>query len=195
MAIIDPTHGWVNDLEVGTDIQLGPDANLGDVTTSTAFFTDAVDYLIVLGNSIESEDATFTHNIDINLVPQGTGKVNFAYATANTFAYFDASKNLVSTAALTNGQILIGSTGAAPVAATLTAGAGIGIVNAAGSITISATAGGPEIEQIVTDTGGPVLPVLNSVTITGGDNITTNGLGNVLTVSVDGCTTNSLLYV
>lgn len=39
----------------------------------------------------------------------------------------------------TNGQIIIGSTGAFPVAATLTAGTNISIVNAAGSITISAT--------------------------------------------------------
>jgi hypothetical protein len=44
---------------------------------------------------------------------------------------------------LTDGQLLIGDTaGVSPAAATLTAGAGIGIVNAAGSITISSTAGG-----------------------------------------------------
>jgi hypothetical protein len=43
---------------------------------------------------------------------------------------------------LTNGQLVIGSTGVAPVAATLTAGAGITIANAAGSITISAGGGG-----------------------------------------------------
>ena len=43
---------------------------------------------------------------------------------------------------LTNGQLAIGSTGADPVAATLTAGTGIGITNAAGSITVAATGGG-----------------------------------------------------
>lgn len=43
---------------------------------------------------------------------------------------------LVSTA-LTNGQLLIGSTGAAPTVATLTAGTGITITNGAGSITIA----------------------------------------------------------
>lgn len=40
---------------------------------------------------------------------------------------------------LTNGQLLIGSTGADPVAAQLTAGSGISIIDAAGSITISTT--------------------------------------------------------
>lgn len=42
----------------------------------------------------------------------------------------------------TNGQLPIGSTGADPVLATLTGGTGIGITNASGSITISATGGG-----------------------------------------------------
>lgn len=40
---------------------------------------------------------------------------------------------------LTNGQLLIGSTGVSPVASTLTAGSNISITNAAGSITIAGT--------------------------------------------------------
>lgn len=44
--------------------------------------------------------------------------------------------------AATNGQIPIGSTGADPVLATLTAGANVTITNAAGSITIAASGGG-----------------------------------------------------
>lgn len=40
---------------------------------------------------------------------------------------------------LSNGQLLVGSTGVDPVAAALTAGAGISITNGAGSITIAAT--------------------------------------------------------
>lgn len=46
------------------------------------------------------------------------------------------------TAAPTDGQLLIGSTGADPVLATLTAGTNITITNGAGSITIDATGGG-----------------------------------------------------
>jgi len=58
----------------------------------------------------------------------------------------------VSTAALTNGQVLIGSTGAAPVPATLTpaANSGIAITNAAGSITIGTNG---VLNNIVTITG------------------------------------------
>ncbi len=50
----------------------------------------------------------------------------------------DASGTLASQA-LTNGQVLIGSTGAQPVAATLTAGAGISVTNGAGTVTIAAS--------------------------------------------------------
>ena len=42
---------------------------------------------------------------------------------------------------MTNGQLIIGNTGATPTAATLTAGAGIAITNGAGSITIAASSG------------------------------------------------------
>jgi hypothetical protein len=59
--------------------------------------------------------------------------------TANAFLYSGTAGLLTTTAAPTNGQLLIGSTGAAPVAATLTAGTGVSIVNAAGSITINST--------------------------------------------------------
>jgi hypothetical protein len=62
--------------------------------------------------------------------------------TTDGIAYFSSSSNLTSTAAPANGQILIGSTGAAPVLGTLTAGANVSITNGPGSITISATGGG-----------------------------------------------------
>ncbi len=42
-------------------------------------------------------------------------------------------------ASMTNGQLIIGSTGATPTAATLTAGSGISITNGAASITVAAT--------------------------------------------------------
>jgi len=61
-------------------------------------------------------------------------------ATANSAVLLTNSTGVpVWSSSLTNGQIIIGSTGATPVAATLTAGANISIVNAAGSITIAAT--------------------------------------------------------
>lgn len=60
--------------------------------------------------------------------------------------------------ALTNGQLIIGSTGAIPVAATLTAGANISILNAAGSITISGTGLAGFSWNVVTGTSQNMLP-------------------------------------
>jgi len=53
-----------------------------------------------------------------------------------------ASNGITSLGPLTNGQLAIGSTGADPTAATLTAGSGVSISNGAGSITINALGGG-----------------------------------------------------
>lgn len=49
------------------------------------------------------------------------------------------ASNAITSIALTNGQLAIGSTGVDPVASTLTAGTGIGITNGTGSITINAS--------------------------------------------------------
>jgi hypothetical protein len=62
------------------------------------------------------------------------------------------------TAAPTNGQLLIGSTGLTPVLNTITAGAGIGISNGAGTITISNTGGSGFTYTNVNTTPYVVLP-------------------------------------
>lgn len=53
-----------------------------------------------------------------------------------------SASGLLSSQALTNGQVIIGSTGAQPVASTLTAGTGISISNGPGSITINTSGSG-----------------------------------------------------
>lgn len=52
------------------------------------------------------------------------------------------TSNGITSLALTNGQLPIGSTGNDPSAATLSAGTGVSIVNGAGTITINAIGGG-----------------------------------------------------
>jgi trimeric autotransporter adhesin len=91
----------------------------------------------------------------------GTGSTS---GTIDGIAYFSAPTTIASTAAPTNGQILIGSTGKAPVLGTLTAGANISITNSAGAITIASTGG----------SGGGTLPFF----VTGGARTgSTNGAG------------------
>jgi hypothetical protein len=70
-----------------------------------------------------------------------------------------ATNNATNTPELTlNGQTFIGSTGLNPVAATLTAGAGISIVNGAGSITISGSGSSGWVDQ----TTGSVTMAVNT---------------------------------
>jgi hypothetical protein len=64
-------------------------------------------------------------------------------ATANSATLVTDTSGVPSwTSSMTNGQVLIGSTGATPVPATITGAAGITVTNAAGSITISGGGGG-----------------------------------------------------
>lgn len=76
----------------------------------------------------------------------GTQYQTFCWDSTDNFLWICTTTGSALTAAwkpiigaLTNGQLAIGSTGASPVAATLTAGSGISIVNAPGSVTISGT--------------------------------------------------------
>lgn len=63
------------------------------------------------------------------------GNIRNTALTASSALYANATQDITSVA-LTDGQLLIGSTGANPVASTLTAGVGIAITNTAGSISI-----------------------------------------------------------
>lgn len=64
-------------------------------------------------------------------------------ATANSATLVTTSAGVpVFSGTMTDGMVIIGSTGATPTAATLIAGAGVGISNGSGTITISAAGGG-----------------------------------------------------
>lgn len=99
-----------------------------------------------------------------------------------------------TTALTTNGQLLIGSTGTRPVAATLTGGTGISVVNGAGSITLSATgAEGPVLQQVRV-TSGAVTTITNvALGNAAGTAIPTATGVTVLSVSITPANVNSVL--
>ena len=72
----------------------------------------------------------------------------------NAVQYNAGSGNFGGVGPLTDGQLVIGSTGTAPQAGTLTAGTGIAITPGPGSVTISATAGsaGGLFNQVLSQT-------------------------------------------
>lgn len=86
-------------------------------------------------------------NNAINLNAAGIAKYDgsgtfSAITVTNHNLLIGAASNGITSLALTDGQLAIGSTGADPTASTLTAGTGVSITNGAGSITIAATGGG-----------------------------------------------------
>lgn len=100
----------------------------------------------------------------------GTGVVN---PTAHTIPIAEGASNFNFLGPLTNGQLLIGSTGLDPVPATIAAGPNISVANGAGTITISGT-GSPAISwtnvtgtsQAMVADGGYVANNAGLVTLT-----------------------------
>lgn len=72
----------------------------------------------------------------------GAGTFTAVTVTDHAVLIGAASNGITSLGPLTNGQLVIGSTGVDPSASTLTAGTGVSITNGAGSITINAAGGG-----------------------------------------------------
>jgi|SRR5690348_444365 len=84
-------------------------------------------------------DAVNSTSNPVDVADGGTGRNTL---TAHAFLIGDGTNPVAFLGPGTNGQIPIGSTGATPVLATITAGAGISVTNAAGSITIANTSAG-----------------------------------------------------
>lgn len=87
-----------------------------------------------------------------NLDADKVDGVDVVAANGNRVLVSTAANAIGEAAALTNGQVLIGSTGAAPVGAAITAGTNITVTNAAGSITIAATGGSSVLDRKTTVT-------------------------------------------
>src|SRR5579859_1133547 len=107
--------------------------------------------------------------VNSSLTSVGTlGTLTISGLTSNSFLFSGSGGHLTTTTAPTNGQLLIGSTGAAPVAGTLTAGTAISVVNGGGSITINNTG----VTSIVAGTGISINSSTGAVTVTATGSVT-----------------------
>src|SRR5271157_4462420 len=113
--------------------------------------------------------------------------------TAHSLAVFEGSTSaLTALGVATNGQLPIGSTGADPVLATITAGTGITVTNGAGAITIAVN-GGIVIETLTGNSGGAISPTAGNINTLGTGSITISGSGSTLTTQLTGLTNHNIL--
>jgi len=93
------------------------------------------------GNNAAWDQINLANGVTGTLLPVNGG-TGLSSPAAHSLIVTEGAAAYTALGVATNGQLVIGSTGADPVLAVLTAGAGIGITNAAGSITIASTATG-----------------------------------------------------
>jgi hypothetical protein len=151
--------GAVTKVNTGAGLTGGPITNSGTISIPSAGVTNTM----LANNSVTvqagpglSGGGTVALGGTVTL----TGNLS---GTTQGIAYFSSPTSVTSTPAPTNGQLLIGSTGSAPVLGTLTAGPNISITNKPGSVTISAT-GGSATTLPYFVTGGPQIGAFQGFT-------------------------------
>ena len=149
------------------------------------------------GNTItirENPDPTFgnvtiTGTLDITsftggvLVSNNSGVISEVTTTNHSLLVGNAAGTISSLGVATNGQLPIGSTGADPVLATITAGSGISVTNGAGSISIAASGA---IPLTFDADSGSAAPAAGIITFHGGTGITTSAAGSTVTITSTG---------
>ena len=130
--------GTVTSVGTGAGLTGGPITKSGTISIPSAGVTNSM----LANNSITVQAGSgLSGGGTVSLGGTVTVAANLS-GTTNGIAYFSNPANVISTPAPTNGQILIGSAGSAPVLSTLTAGQNVSITNGPGSVTISASGGG-----------------------------------------------------
>lgn len=155
---IDLVVNYINDFDTALDINGGTTDIICNEVDSTAAYDVAAGATLNL--NVQTLAGTQTNAGTLTLIRNdGESSMNDIVSTGLTdtsrtqhaVSVYGTSGALSEVGPLTDGQLVVGSTGNAPVAATLTAGTDISITNAAGSITINSTGGGGiEWEEVTT---------------------------------------------
>ena len=111
---------------VSQNIIIAGSTNINTVGTAGTITINLDDTIVIsqaiIGNIAITNNSIVADNVNGNvfLEPNGTGKVSISYATANAIPVFTTSGFINEVGPLTDGQFVIGKTGLAPVAGSLT---------------------------------------------------------------------------
>jgi hypothetical protein len=123
------------------------DENVSIGADSGSNYTSNESYNICISSPGTGGESNTLHLGDDPITGLSTAYVGGIYnstsisGTQGRTVIIDNEKQVCTLGTATNGELVIGSTGALPVLSTLTAGTGISITNGAGSIIISGTSG------------------------------------------------------
>lgn len=110
-------------------------------TGANPSFSSTVSLTSLSVSNLSATNATLATLSLTSPLPVSSGGTGNSSLSAHGILVGEGTSSIVGIP-LTNGQVLIGSTGSDPVASTLTQGSGVSIANAAGAITISLTGAG-----------------------------------------------------
>lgn len=156
------------------------DAIAAQYTADVGVATPVAANLNVFGSTnIDTTGAadTITINLAPDVIIQNNLEVtnDFTVDTFGTGVLVSDGVGAISSINGTDGQVIIAATGADPLWANLTAGAGISITNGANSISIAATGGGSFVSTLTGDVGGAVSPLAGNIDILGSALVTVTG--------------------
>lgn len=168
---------------VATWIMIGPSVGIVlGFPTDAGIATAAGGLLNIFGGTnISTTGVGNTVTVNFNgILPVSSGGTGVATLTDGGVLVGSGTNPVTVTAVGTDGQVLIGATGADPAFATLTSADGT-IVFAPGANTLDLGTGGAVADNFPTD-AGTAIPAAGILNILGGTGITTSGVGDTVTI-------------
>ncbi len=147
--------------------------DVANITGFAAFKTVGGSSTNVKISGSEIESTLNLSNFAVGTLAVGRGGTGATTFTANGILIGNTASAISATAELADGQLLIGHTGNAPVAATLTQGTDLSITNGNGSISIGhAAVGNTPGSNSTTLSAGGTFTAINSVTVSAQGHLT-----------------------